>query len=73
MRAAALTELGPSDTEGGAITGKTSETFRYYAKQPRVLMVAKGAADRVIAGQIKRLMGTRSASMGNGKAVKSPK
>ena len=47
-----LTELGLSDTEISGITGKTPETVRHYAKRARVLMVAKGAADRVIAGQI---------------------
>ena len=60
-----LTELGLSDTEGSAITGKTPETFRYYAKQARVLMVARGAADRVIGGQIRGLVGTKKPTVGN--------
>lgn len=44
-----------SDTEIGAIVGKTPETVRHYAKKPRVLMVAQGASERVIAGRISGL------------------
>lgn len=52
-----LAELGLSDTEGAAIVGKTPETFRYYAKNARTLMIAKGAANRVVTGKISGLVG----------------
>ncbi len=45
-----LAEQGLSDTEISAVTGKTPETVRHYAKRARVYMIALGAADRVTAG-----------------------
>ncbi|WP_223797398.1 tyrosine-type recombinase/integrase [Sphingomonas nostoxanthinifaciens] len=59
-----LTELGLSDREISAITGKTPETVRHYAKRARVLMVAKGAAERVQKGQIMGLVGKKSPTVG---------
>lgn len=55
-----LTELGLSDTEISGVTGKTPETVRHYAKRARVLMIAKGAAERVTKGRIPGLGGTKS-------------
>ncbi|WP_244552312.1 hypothetical protein [Allosphingosinicella indica] len=52
-----LTELGLSDGQISAITGKTPETVRHYAKRARVLMVAKSAARRVVTGRIGGLVG----------------
>lgn len=46
-----LTELGLSDTEISAITGKTPDTVRHYAKRARVYMIALGAAERVTGGK----------------------
>lgn len=45
-----LAEQGLSDTEISAVTGKTPETVRHYAKRARAYMIALGAADRVTAG-----------------------
>lgn len=52
-----LLELGLSDTEAGAILGMTPETVRHYGKTARVLNIAQGAADRVLAGRIGGLVG----------------
>jgi hypothetical protein len=51
-----LTEPGLSDTEISGITDKTPETVRHYAKRARVLMIAKGAAGRVVTGKIPGLV-----------------
>lgn len=45
-----LTELGLSDTEISALTGKTPETVRKYAKRARLYMTALGAADKLASG-----------------------
>lgn len=42
-----LTELGLEDTQISAITGKTPDTVRHYAKRARVYMIALGAAEKV--------------------------
>lgn len=55
-----LTELGLTDTEISAITGKTPETVRHYAKQARKLMVALGAAEKIAAANVSRLAAKRS-------------
>lgn len=50
-----LTELGLSDTEISAITGKTPETVRHYAKRARLYTVALGAAEKIAAAKIRRI------------------
>jgi hypothetical protein len=52
-----LIETGLNEREVGDIVGKTAETVRHYAKQSNVLMVAEGAANKVISGTIKGLVG----------------
>jgi integrase len=47
-----LLELGLSDTEVGAILGMTPEMVRHYGKRAQVLMIARGAAERVTSGKI---------------------
>jgi len=47
-----LLELGLSDTEVGSILGMSPEMVRHYGKRMRALMVARGAASRVVAGKI---------------------
>lgn len=47
-----LTELGLSDTQISAITGKTPETVRHYAKRARVLKIALGAAEQITAATV---------------------
>ena len=44
-----------SDTEISAITGKTPETVRHYAKQARKLMVAFGAAEKIAAANVSKI------------------
>jgi integrase len=47
-----LLELGLSDTEVDSILGMSPEMVRHYGKRTRALMVARGAARRVMAGKI---------------------
>lgn len=60
-----LAELGLSDTEIGAICGMTPETVRHYTKRARALMIAEGAAERIVKGDVIALKGGRA-----GKGVK---
>lgn len=50
-----LAELGLSDTEIGSICGMTPETVRHYTKRARALMVARGAAERIVGGEVLRM------------------
>lgn len=52
-----LVELGLSDREVGEIVGKTPETVRHYSKRARSLMIAQGAAERVVVGKLGGLVG----------------
>jgi hypothetical protein len=47
-----LAELGLEDRVISALVGKTPETVRYYTKRARTLMLAQGAARKVVAGKI---------------------
>ena len=51
-----LTEVGLSDTEISGITGKTPDTVRHYAKQARLYRVALGAAKKLKATKIRRIV-----------------
>jgi hypothetical protein len=56
-----LAELGLSDTEIGAICRNDPETVRHYTKRKRAYMIARGAAERVMRGDVLCLKrGTRS-------------
>lgn len=52
-----LTELGLSEDTISAITGKTPETVRYYAKNARRWMLARQAAPKVLRGRFGGLVG----------------
>lgn len=54
-----LKELGLSDLEIGSICGMTAETVRHYTKRARALMVARGAAERIVKGDVVALKGGR--------------
>lgn len=54
-----LKELGLNDTEVGSICGMTPETVRHYTKRARALMVARGAAERIVKGDVVMLKGGR--------------
>ncbi|WP_294393404.1 hypothetical protein [uncultured Sphingomonas sp.] len=55
-----LAELGLSDTEIGAICGMTPQTVRHYTKRARALMIARGAAETIMRGDVIPLKGGRS-------------
>lgn len=55
-----LAELGLSDTEIGSVCGMTPETVRHYTKRARALMIAQGAAERIVKGDVIALKGGRS-------------
>jgi integrase len=54
-----LKELGLSDLEIGSICGMTAETVRHYTKRARALMIARGAAERIVKGDVLVLKGGR--------------
>ena len=47
-----LLERGLNDSEVGEILGMSPEMVRHYGKRARALMIARGAADRIIGGRI---------------------
>ncbi len=55
-----LAELGLSDTEIGSTCGMSRETVRHYTKRARALMIAKGAAERIVKGDVIALKGGRA-------------
>jgi integrase len=57
-----LAELGLNDVEVGSICGMTPDTVRHYTKRARALMIARGAADRVLGGDVVPLNGGRLTS-----------
>jgi integrase len=56
-----LKELGLNDNEIGDIVGMTAQTVRHYTKRSRALMVAKGAAERIVKGDVVPISGGRRA------------
>jgi integrase len=54
-----LAELGLSDTEIGSICGMTAETVRHYTKRARAYMVARGAVERIVKGDVLAIKGGR--------------
>jgi len=56
-----LRELGLTDAEIGTICGMTEKTVRHYTKRARALMIAQGAAERIVKGDVIRLKGGRAA------------
>jgi integrase len=54
-----LKELGLGDLEIGSICGMTAETVRHYTKRARALMIARGAAERIVKGDVALLKGGR--------------
>jgi integrase len=52
-----LLELGLSDTEVGAVLGMSPETVRHYGKRARALMIAQGAASKIVGGNFAALVG----------------
>lgn len=59
-----LTVLGLDENTIEAIVGKTPQTIRHYAKHAKRWMLAHGAADRVIGGEIEGLVGSRANLVG---------
>ena len=55
-----LLETGLNDSEVGSILGMSPEIVRHYGKRARALTIARGAVDRVIAGNIVGLRASRS-------------
>lgn len=47
-----LLELGLSDNEIGSMLGMSPKMVRHYGKRARALMIAQGAARRIVGGQI---------------------
>jgi integrase len=47
-----LLERGLNDSEVGEILGMSPEMVRHYGKRARALMIARGAADRIVGGRI---------------------
>lgn len=54
-----LTEMGLNDTETGSVVGMTPEMVRHYTKRSRALMIAKGAAERIVKGDVVPISGGR--------------
>jgi hypothetical protein len=54
-----LAELRLNDSEIGAICGMTPETVRHYTKRAKALMIAQGAAARIMRGDVISLKGGR--------------
>lgn len=52
-----LLECGLNDTEVGEILGMSPDMVRHYGKRARAFMVARGAAERMIGGNILNLPG----------------
>lgn len=50
-----LLELGLGDNEVGALLGMSPDMVRHYGKRARVLMIARGAADRIKRGDVLQL------------------
>lgn len=55
-----LSELGLSDREIGSILAMDPETVRHYTKRSRALMVARGAAERIVRGDVIPIAGGRA-------------
>jgi integrase len=55
-----LAELGLSDREIGTIVGMSEQTVRHYTRRARALMIAQGAAERIVKGDVIRLKGGRA-------------
>lgn len=53
----ALLECGANESEVGAILGMSPEMVRHYGKRKRVLMIARGAAQRIAGGNILSMPG----------------
>lgn len=56
-----LAELGLNDSETASIVGMTPEMVRHYTKRSRALMIAKGAAERIVKGDVVPFSGGRRA------------
>ena len=50
-----LLERGLNDSEVGEILGMSPEMVRHYGKRARALMIARGAAERMLSGSIVKL------------------
>ncbi len=54
-----LSELGLSDREIGSILAMDTDTVRHYTKRSRALMVARGARERIVKGDVIPIAGGR--------------